>query len=168
MKSISFLIGSVLFLNVTLTGCSGSASQDVKQAEKLKQTQENKVSSVPSSTEPEPEQTKEVLPTVKPSKDSRQLTMVFDGYEEGDYPHFLFTDVKTGEGYDFRFLNENDLSGVPILLDDENAAFGYRANPKYLNKTFLVEIVKKSVLDSDLEGNTIKSKAWVIASIQPN
>jgi len=31
-----------------------------------------------------------------------------------------------------------------------------------------VEIVKKSVLDSDLEGNTIKSKAWVIASIQPN
>jgi hypothetical protein len=150
MKSISFLIGSVLFLNVTLTGCSGSASQDVKQAEKLKQTEENKVSSVPS------------------SKDSRQLTMVFDGYEEGDYPHFLFTDVKTGEGYDFRFLNENDLSGVPILLDDENAAFGYRANPKYLNKTFLVEIVKKSVLDSDLEGNTIKSKAWVIASIQPN
>ncbi len=98
--------------------------------------------------------------------DTKILTMTFEDYSEGDYPHLIFKDISSGVEYDFRFLANNNLNGVSILLDDNDAAFGLKANPKYLKKTFIVETKKKSVLDSDLEGNTIKSKEWVITSIK--
>ena len=98
--------------------------------------------------------------------DTKILTMTFERYEEGDYPHIIFKDISSGEEYDFRFLSYNNLNGVSILLDDNDAAFGSKANPKYLKKTFIVETKKESVLDSDLNGNTIKSKEWVITSIK--
>lgn len=98
--------------------------------------------------------------------DTKILTMTFEEYSEGDYPHLIFKDISSGEEYDFRFLNDNNLNGVSILLDDTDAAFGLKANPEYLKKTFVVEAKKKSVLDSDLEGNTINSKDWVITSIK--
>ena len=100
------------------------------------------------------------------TSDTKILTMTFEMYEEGDYPHLIFKDISSGEEYDFRFLSDNNLNGVSILLDDNDAAFGLKANPEYLNKTFIVEIRKQFVLDSDLEGNTIKSKEWVITSIK--
>ena len=98
--------------------------------------------------------------------DTKIMTMTFEEYSEGDYPHLIFKDIYSEEEYDFRFLGENNLKGVSILLDDNDAAFGLKANPNYLKKTFIVETKKKSVLDSDLEGNTIKSKVWVITSIK--
>ncbi|MFM2192029.1 MAG: hypothetical protein RLZZ118_986 [Bacteroidota bacterium] len=98
--------------------------------------------------------------------DTKIMTMTFEEYEEGDYPHLIFKDIYSEEEYDFRFLGENNLKGVSILLDDNDAAFGLKANPKYLKKTFIVETKKKAVLDSDLEGKTIKSKGWVITSIK--
>ena len=98
--------------------------------------------------------------------DTKILTMTFEEYSEGDYSHLIFKDISSLEEYDFRFLGENNLKGVSILLDDNDAAFGFKANPKYLKKTFIVETKKKSVLDSDLEGNTIESKEWVITSIK--
>ncbi|MFN8284294.1 MAG: hypothetical protein U0U67_13830 [Chitinophagales bacterium] len=96
---------------------------------------------------------------------TKTMTMTFEEYSEGDYPHFIFKDVKTGQEYDFRFLSENKLGNLNLLLDDDNASFGSKANPKYLKKKFTVVAIKKSVLDSDLEGNTIKTKAWVISKI---
>ncbi len=98
--------------------------------------------------------------------DTKIMTMTFEEYSEGDYPHLIFKDIYSEEEYDFRFLGENNLKGVSILLDDNDAAFGLKANPNYLKKNFIVETKKKSVLDSDLEGNTIKSKVWVITSIK--
>jgi len=109
-------------------------------------------------------------PVVKETKklpsDIKIMTMTFEEYSEGDYPHLIFKDISSSEEYDFRFLSDNNLNGVSILLDDNDAAFGLKANPKYLKKTFIVETKKKTVLDSDLEGNTIKSKEWVITSIK--
>lgn len=96
---------------------------------------------------------------------SKNLKMVFKEYSEGDYPHFIFKDTKSGEEYDFRFLADNNLSGLPILLEDEDASFGLKANQKYLGKTFNITIAKKEVLDMDLDGTTIKSKEWVIQKI---
>lgn len=102
----------------------------------------------------------------EPAPGTKRMTMNFDDYGEGDYPHLFFTDLSTGERYDFRFLNDNNLNGLPIIVEDESGSFGYKANPKYLNKQFIVEARKKLVLDSDLEGNVIKSKEWVISSIK--
>ena len=92
--------------------------------------------------------------------------MTFEEYSEGDYPHLIFKDISSRKEYDFRFLNDNYLNGMAILLADSESSFGFKANPKYLHRTFIVETRKKSVLDSDLDGNTIKSKEWVITSIK--
>jgi len=63
-------------------------------------------------------------------------------------------------------LSDNNLSGLPILLDDADAAFGLKANPDYLKKTFIVEIKKKLVKDSDFDGNVFETMEWVISSIK--
>lgn len=102
----------------------------------------------------------------KAPTDGKIMTMTFEEYSEGDYPHLIFKDISTKEEYDFRFISANNLSGAKILLDDNDAAFGLKANPKFLKKTFIVETKKKTVLDSDLDGKTIKSKEWVITSIK--
>lgn len=99
---------------------------------------------------------------------TKTMSMTFEEYSEGDYPHFIFKDLKSGQEYDFRFLSENKLGNLNLLLDDDNASFGSKANPKYLKKKFSVVAIKKSVLDSDLNGNTIKTKAWVISKISLN
>jgi outer membrane protein OmpA-like peptidoglycan-associated protein len=96
---------------------------------------------------------------------TKAMTMTFEGYSEGDYPHFIFKDVKTGQEYDFRFISDNNLGNLNILLDDPDSGFGYKANSKYLKKKFTIIALKKSVLDSDLEGNTFTTKAWVISKI---
>jgi hypothetical protein len=102
----------------------------------------------------------------KDTSDAKTLTMTFEEYSEGDYPHFIFKDISSGQEYDFRFLADNNLTGVSILLEDKDAAFGLKANPKFLKKTFIVETNKKSVLDADLNGKNFKSKQWVITSIK--
>lgn len=96
---------------------------------------------------------------------TKTMTMTFEEYTEGDYAHFIFKDLKTGQEYDFGFLSENKLGNLNLLLDDDNANFSLKANPEYLKKKFTVVATKKSVLDSDLNGNTIKTKAWVISKI---
>ena len=108
----------------------------------------------------------DTVPIKKAPADEKIMTMTFEEYSEGDYPHLIFKDISTKEEYDFRFISDNNLNGVAILLDDNDASFGLKANPKYLKKTFIVETKKKTVLDSDLDGKTIKSKEWVITSIK--
>lgn len=109
----------------------------------------------------------DTVPVIKKSlTDGKIMTMTFEEYSEGDYPHLIFKDIATKKEYDFRFITDNNLNGVAILLNDNKAAFGLKANPKYLKKTFIVETKKKTVSDSDLDGNPIKSKEWVITSIK--
>jgi hypothetical protein len=100
------------------------------------------------------------------SSDSTILTMIFEDFSEGDYAHLFFIDISNGKEFDFRFLSDNNLSGLPILLDDADAAFGLKANPDYLKKTFIVEIKKKLVKDSDFDGNVFETMEWVISSIK--
>lgn len=96
------------------------------------------------------------------------MTMTFEEYSEGDYPHFIFKETSTGKTYDFRHISDNQLGNVKVLLNDDDASFGLKANPKYLKKSFTVEAVNKTVLDYDLDGKTIKTKDWVIKSIKPS
>lgn len=101
------------------------------------------------------------------SSGTKNITMTFEGYSEGDYVHLIFKDTATGEEHDFRFFNDNNLCGIPILLDDNESVYGYKSNPAYLNKTFDVVIKEKEVLDSEDGGETlIKTTAWVISSLK--
>jgi hypothetical protein len=104
----------------------------------------------------------------KQDQNKKVMTMTFEEYSEGDYPHVIFKETATGKTYDFRHISDNKLGDVPILLDDDKAGFGLKANPKYLGKSFVVEAVLKTVMDSDLDGTAIKVEDWVINDIRLN
>lgn len=97
---------------------------------------------------------------------TKKMTMIFKEYSEGDFPHLIFLDIKSKKEYDFRHINENNLGNCKLLQDDKNSTFGYKANPKYINKKFYIVTQRKTVLDNDEEGNVIKIKDWVIISIK--
>lgn len=97
---------------------------------------------------------------------TKVMKMTFQGYSEGDYPHLLFKDIQTGTEYDYRFIENNNYDDVKLLLTDNNASFGYKENPKYQNKMFLISCKKKNVLDSDLNGNSYKTQDWCITGIR--
>jgi hypothetical protein len=116
----------------------------------------------------EPQTSESEEDNVDLSSETKILTMIFEDFYEGDYAHLIFIDISNREEFDFRFLSDNNLSGVPILIDDADAAFGLKANPDYLKRTFIVEIKKKSVKDSDFDGNVFETMEWVITSIKLN
>jgi hypothetical protein len=100
------------------------------------------------------------------------MTMIFTEYSEGDLRHMIFKDSATGTLHDFRFYSDelNRLSGIPILLDAASS-YGHRANPEYLNKTFIIEVKIDSVMDWEDFGiwkNRIKKKVWIITSLRLN
>ncbi len=94
--------------------------------------------------------------------ESKTMTMTFDGYSEGDYPHFNFTDKATGGHYDFQHLNKNNLSGVPFLIRDESMGFGYAQNKTLVGKTFNIKAQKQKVNWNDLQGKPVVVEGWVI------
>ncbi len=101
-----------------------------------------------------------------PAPGAKVMTMTFEGYDEGDYPHVLFKEISTGTEYDFRHIDENNTDGIPILLDDAKASFGLKANKQLLKKKFIVEVEKKKVKDMDLDGSPMTIKDWVINHLQ--
>jgi hypothetical protein len=97
----------------------------------------------------------------------KTLAMKFTEYSEGDLPHLVFKEVATGDVYDFNEINEQNFRGLEILLPDDNSSFGYRENPEYLNRTFKIKLLYKSVIAADpITGEGFKAKAWVIDNIQ--
>jgi len=174
MKKLMTIFGAIIIASFIMVSCGQNSNKqkELELKEREVALKEKEVAlRVKDSTNLKPilQETiknEPVQETKKLPSDTKIMTMTFELYEEGDYSHLIFKDISTGEEYDFRFLGDNNLNGVSILLDDNDAGFGYKANPQYLKKSFIVETKKKSVLDSDLEGNTIKSKEWVITSIK--
>jgi len=107
------------------------------------------------------------IPQVKPtSPDSKTLTMVFKRYEEGDNMYLIFTDTESGKEYSFENPDENKFSGIKIYVPDAESQFEVKANPKYINKKFIVDLVNKSILSNGPGGSTVKKKAWVINGLK--
>jgi len=96
------------------------------------------------------------------------MKMTFKEYSEGDLMHLIFMEAGTGKEYDFgNDIDQKKYNGAKILLEDQTSAFGYKANPKYLNKSFTIEAVRKTVLTSDpITGKAVKEKAWVINDLK--
>jgi hypothetical protein len=174
MKNIMTFLGATIIASILMVSCGQNSNKqkelELKERELALKEKElalrEKDSTNLKTVTQEVLKNEPVKETKKLPTDTKIMTMTFEEYSEGDYPHLIFKDISSSEEYDFRFLSDNNLNGVSILLDDNDAAFGLKANPKYLKKTFIIETKKKTVLDSDLEGNTIKSKEWVITSIK--
>lgn len=160
MNKSTITFSAILLTSLILTSC-GNKNTNISNSAIPKSEANN---TEPSELKSEDGQVK--ADNKQTSAETKTMTMVFQEYSEGDYPHLLFKDVASGEQFDFRFLDDNNLSGLKILLNDEQAAFGVKANPAYLNKTFLVDATKKTLSDSDLDGKTIQVKDWVITSIK--
>ena len=171
MKNLKTILGVTIIASLVIIGC-GENSNNTKELEqqngeltKEKSLQEKDTNNVGAISK-EALKNEAGQENIKSPSETKTLTMIFEDYSEGDFPHLLFKDISSNEEYDFRFLSDNNLTGLPILLKDNDAAFGFKANPKYLNKTCIVETKKKSVLDSELNGETFKSMEWVITSIK--
>ncbi len=104
-------------------------------------------------------------------EETKTLTMTFEGYEEGDLNHLMFKDCETKMDYDFTKSSLNNLSDIPILINNPEAEYGdgYKANPEYLNKKFIVNMKKTKCLESeepDGGGETYEVMEWVITSLE--
>lgn len=161
MKNTKYTFAAIIILGLFTAGCVQNGKPDAEKKDTAQTAGKNSENAA-----------KDNADKVKSAKTEFKtpgavvMTMRFEYYEEGDYPHFLFKDLGAGNNYDFRFLEDNNLCGLPILLKDDKSAFGYKANPKYLNKVFLVETIKKDVMDADLQGNNKKAKEYVITGIK--
>jgi len=110
---------------------------------------------------------KSSTPEVKAaSPDSKTLTMVFKRYEEGDNMYLIFTDTESGKEYSFENPDEKKFNGIKIYVPDAESQFEVKANPKYINKKFIVDLVNKSILSNGPGGSTVKKKAWVINGLK--
>lgn len=91
----------------------------------------------------------------------------FLGYEEGDTPHLLFKDIKTGKEYDLNNLSKNNYRNIKLLIEKNSNAFGVSGNPKYVNKLFKVKLKKVLVKKYNPEppNNVITVEDWVIEDI---
>lgn len=96
---------------------------------------------------------------------TRTMNMTFVGYEEGDNPHLLFSDDATGEQIDFGGA-DNDLKSIPLLVEDTNAAFGFRANTPYVGRHFIVKAVSTRTRINYGE-EVMEVQGWRITSIAP-
>jgi len=96
------------------------------------------------------------------------MTMIFKDYSVGDNAYVVFNDIATGEEYGFMLSSDtrSKFNGIKLLLEDDNAEFGEVANPKYLNKSFIVEVIYKTVLMNGYNGETVKEKMWVINDLK--
>ncbi len=170
MKKLTILFAAILFALFTISACTGKSGEAKTDKEETPvnndalTTKDTGTQVPPIADNNNPADTGKTAVAANPNV--KTMTMTFVGYEEGDYPHLLFKDSATGKEEDFRFTADNNYSGIPILLEDKNAAFGEKANPKYLNKMFIVETTKKQVVDADLQGVAFKTKAWVITSLK--
>jgi hypothetical protein len=174
MKKLMTVLGVTIIASFIIISCGQNSNKQKELELKERELKEKEISLKEKDTTnlkavvQDTLKNETVQETKKLPSDTKVLTMTFEDYEEGDFPHLIFKDISTGEDYDFMFLSDNNLNGISILLEDDNAAFGLKANPKYLKKSFIVETKKKLVEQYDLEGGggTYKTKAWVITSIK--
>lgn len=103
-------------------------------------------------------------PPVVVSDSTKTVTLIFTGYDEGDYAHLLFKDGSTD--YDFGHPEDNNLNNIQLVVKDKNASFGYKENSKMKGAKFIAELVYKMTDTYDDDGQTKKAKEWRISSLK--
>lgn len=127
------------------------------------------ISSCKSKSSTEKEATKDSI-TVKTDTSAKATNtvtkkLIFDGYEEGDYAHLVFTDADTKESYDVGHPTENELGAITVVIADTTTSFGFRENPKAVGTTYTATLEKRMVNTYDGNGQPIRAEGWRIVSI---
>ena len=65
------------------------------------------------------------------------------------------------------FDAENKFGDIPIVLTDEKSGWGYKTNPGYVNKRFIVTAEFKNLDGNDVDGKPIKYQDWRVISLRP-
>lgn len=102
----------------------------------------------------------------KSSPNTKVMNMIFKAYEEGENMYLVFKDIETGKEYSFENPDEKKFNGIKIYVPDNNSQFEVKANPKYINKKFVVEAIYKTILTNGPDASTMKTKAWVINDLK--
>jgi hypothetical protein len=91
------------------------------------------------------------------STKNKVMTMTFKDYATGDNAYLVFEEVSTHEEYYFMITSDtrNKFIGLELLLEDEYSEFGEVANPKYINKKFVVEVTSEIIEMNGPEGEVI-------------
>lgn len=168
MKNASVILSSIILISSMVLSCSSNSDKEkeLKLKEKELILREKELALKNKELADTKDSTSKSNGTNKIDPNIKTMEMVFKEYSEGDYPNFIFQETVSKKQYNFRHISDNELGNVQVLLKDENGAFGFKANPKYLNKSFQVEAIYKTVTDYDLDGKTIEIEDWVIKSIQ--
>lgn len=96
------------------------------------------------------------------------LLLNFDRYEEGDYAHTVFEEPNSADvEWDFGHPAENKFGDIPIVLKDEKSGWGYKTNPAYVNKRFIVTAEFKDLDGNDVDGKPIKYQDWRVTGLKP-
>ncbi|HEX2627683.1 MAG TPA: hypothetical protein VHM26_01685, partial [Chitinophagaceae bacterium] len=96
------------------------------------------------------------------------LLLNFDRYEEGDYAHTIFEEPNSADvEWDFGHPSENKFGDIPIVLTDEKSGWGYKTNPAYVNKRFIVTAQYTNLDGNDVDGKPIKYQDWRVISMKP-
>ena len=98
--------------------------------------------------------------------ETRTMKMTFVDYDEGDYAHTIFRETSTGKEWDFGHPEENKLNGIDVVLKDDNSGWGYKTNKKMIGKSFIVQVIYKTLDGADLDGKPIKYKDWRITDLK--
>jgi hypothetical protein len=92
----------------------------------------------------------------------------FDRYEEGDYAHTIFEEPNSADvEWDFGHPEENKFGDIPIVLKDDKSGWGYKTNPAYVNKRFIVTAEYKDLDGNDVDGKPMKYQDWRVTAIKP-
>ena len=99
MKNLKTILGVTIIASLVIIGC-GENSNNTKELEQqngeltkeksLQEKDTNNLGAI-SNESPEKEAGQE---NIKSPSETKTLTMIFEDYSEGDFPHLLFTDVK--------------------------------------------------------------------------
>jgi hypothetical protein len=176
MKNIILFLGATIIALFVLVSCSQNSNKqkELELRERELELKEKGLALKEKDTVVEIIQKADPDLSVKPSEikksspNEKVMTMILKDYSVGDNAYLVFNDVATGEEYQFMLSSdtENRFNGIKLLLEDDNAEFGVMANPKYLNKSFVVEAVYETVLMNGFDGETVRDKMWAIKDLK--
>lgn len=177
MKKYMTIFGAIIFASFIMVSCGQNSNKqkelELKERElalkekelALKEKDTTEVNNKATAVTEKDIKTTEIKKT---SPNEKVMTMIFKDYSVGDNAYVVFNDIATGKEHYFILEsgNESKFNGIKLLLEDDNAEFGEVANPKYINKKFIVEAILKTVEMNGPEGTTIKEKDWVINDLK--
>ncbi len=106
----------------------------------------------------------EIIGVNDPLNSTKDIEVVYKGYEEAQFTHLIFTDANM-HVYDFGFIDNNITGIVKLLVKEKKSKFGFNENPEMVNRNFKITAKVSKITHKNNENKTVVTNQWVIASI---